>query len=135
MEEMISEKVASKEAELHATYDERLRNYEDREKDLQRQVTLVKSQLRDLRTSNESTQARLMDHTSRQGERCNGSTLLACYRSKNAGQEVEARLQEMDLLTADLERANSRVAEVERRNERLRAEIEAVRSGSESAER
>lgn len=50
-------------------------------------------------------------------------------------QEVEARLQEMDLLTADLERANSRVAEVERRNEKLRAEIEAVRSGSESAEK
>ena len=41
----------------------------------------------------------------------------------------------MDLITADLERANSRVAEVERRNEKLRAEIEAVRSGSESTER
>ena len=41
----------------------------------------------------------------------------------------------MDLITADLERANSRVAEIERRNERLRAEIESVRSGSESAER
>lgn len=50
-------------------------------------------------------------------------------------QEVEARLQEMDLLTADLERANSRVAEVERRNEKLRAEIELVRSGSESADK
>lgn len=50
-------------------------------------------------------------------------------------QEVEARLQEMDLLTADLERANSRVAEIERRNEKLRAEIELVRSGSESAEK
>lgn len=30
MEDMISEKVDQKEAELHATYDERLRNYEDR---------------------------------------------------------------------------------------------------------
>lgn len=50
-------------------------------------------------------------------------------------QEVEARLQEMDLLTADLERANSRVAEMERRNEKLRAEIELVRSGSESADK
>lgn len=27
---MIQEKVAAKEAELHATYDERLRNYEER---------------------------------------------------------------------------------------------------------
>jgi homeobox protein cut-like len=41
----------------------------------------------------------------------------------------------MDLLTADFERANSRVAEIERRNEKLRAEIELVRSGSESAEK
>lgn len=48
---------------------------------------------------------------------------------------MEARLQEMDLLTADLERANSRVAEMERRNEKLRAEIELVRSGSESADK
>lgn len=30
MEEMISEKVSQKENELHATYDEKLRNYEDR---------------------------------------------------------------------------------------------------------
>lgn len=48
-------------------------------------------------------------------------------------QETAARLAEADLITEDLERANSRVAEVERRNEKLRAEIEAVRSGSESA--
>lgn len=30
MEEMIHDKVGAKEAELHATYDERLRNYEER---------------------------------------------------------------------------------------------------------
>lgn len=48
-------------------------------------------------------------------------------------QETVDRLAEADLITEDLERANSRVAEVERRNEKLRAEIEAVRSGSESA--
>jgi hypothetical protein len=30
MEEMIAEKVEAKEAELHATYDERLRNSEER---------------------------------------------------------------------------------------------------------
>ncbi|KAG8928609.1 hypothetical protein FRC02_006691 [Tulasnella sp. 418] len=36
----------------------------------------------------------------------------------------------MDMIVADLERANSRVATVERRNELLRAEIESIRSGS-----
>lgn len=67
MEERIAEKVASKEAELNATYDERLRNYEEREKDANKQVELVKNQLRELRTSNESTQAKLLDQGSRQG--------------------------------------------------------------------
>ena len=38
------------------------------EQDLQRQVAMTKGQLRELRTSNESHQARLLDHTQRQGE-------------------------------------------------------------------
>ncbi|GAA5962007.1 hypothetical protein JCM21900_002796 [Sporobolomyces salmonicolor] len=117
MEDMIQEKVSAKEAELHATYDERLRNYDEREKDLQRQVTVARSQLRELRTTADTSQARLLDNSQRQD------------------QETIARLAEADLITQDLERANSRVAEVERRNEKLRAEIEAVRSGSESATR
>ncbi|GAA6006458.1 CCAAT displacement transcription factor COY1 [Rhodotorula paludigena] len=117
MEDMIQEKVSAKEAELHATYDERLRNYDEREKDLQRQVTVARSQLRELRTTADTNQARLFDHSQRQD------------------QETVARLAEADLVAKDLERANARVAEVERRNEKLRAEIEAVRSGSESAER
>ncbi|GAA5935894.1 uncharacterized protein JCM15063_001840 [Sporobolomyces koalae] len=115
MEDMIQDKVSAKEAELHAAYDERLRNYDEREKDLQRQVTVARSQLRELRTTADTSQARLLDNSQRQD------------------QETIARLAEADLVTQDLERANSRVAEVERRNEKLRSEIEAVRSGSDSA--
>lgn len=37
------------------------------EQDLQRQLALTKNQLRDLRISNESNQAKLLDHTQRQG--------------------------------------------------------------------
>ncbi|GJE95498.1 CASP C terminal-domain-containing protein [Phanerochaete sordida] len=117
MEEMIQEKVTQKENELNATYDERIRNYEEREQDLQRQVALAKSQLRDLRTSHDSNQAKLLDHTQRQD------------------QEVVSKLAELDMMVADLERANSRVVTVERRNELLRAEIEAIKSGNESSER
>ncbi|KAH9839474.1 CASP C terminal-domain-containing protein, partial [Rhodofomes roseus] len=117
MEEMIQDKVTQKENELNATYDEKMRNYEEREQDLQRQLALTKSQLRDLRTSNESNQAKLFDHTQRQD------------------QEVVAKLAELDMVVADLEQANSRVATVERRNELLRAEIEAIKSGSEHADR
>ncbi|KIO32240.1 hypothetical protein M407DRAFT_18809 [Tulasnella calospora MUT 4182] len=117
MEVMIEERVKAKENELNATYDERILNFEERERDLQRQVTLHKNQLRELQTSTESTQAKLFDHSHRQD------------------QEVVAKLAEMDMIVADLERANGRVAAVERRNEILRAEIEAVRSGSDAADR
>lgn len=117
MEEMIQEKVTQKENELNATYDEKMRNYEEREQDLQRQLVLTKSQLRDLRMSNESNQAKLFDHSQRQD------------------QEVVSKLAELDMMVADLEQANSRVATVERRNELLRAEIEAIKSGNDHADR
>ncbi|KAG9102714.1 hypothetical protein FRC06_001352 [Ceratobasidium sp. 370] len=117
MDSMIQSRVSQKENELNATYDEKMRNYEEREQDLQRQLTLTKSQLRDLRASHDTSQAKLLDHSQRQE------------------QEVDAKLAEMDLIVADLERANSRVAAVERRNEILRAEIETLRTGSDSVQR
>ncbi|KAF8441612.1 CASP C terminal-domain-containing protein [Boletus edulis BED1] len=116
MDELIAEKVSQKENELNATYDERMRNYEEREQDLTRQVTLYKSQLRELRLSNETHQARLLDASSR------------------ADQDLVSRLAEADMVLADLERASSRVAAVEGRNEELRAEIETLRAGSENTE-
>ncbi|KAI9633995.1 CASP C terminal-domain-containing protein [Dioszegia hungarica] len=117
MEDMISERVLAKQNELNAEYDERLRNYDEREKDLQRQVQMHKTQLRDMHTSAETTEARLLDASHRQE------------------QDVHSRLAELDMVAADLTRANERVAVVERRNELLRAEIESVRSGSQQAER
>ena len=88
-----------------------------REQDLQKQVALTKEQLRDLRMSNESNQARLLDQSQRQD------------------QEVYAKLAEMDMVVADLDRANTRVATVERRNELLRAEIESLKTGNERSDR
>ena len=41
----------------------------------------------------------------------------------------------MDMLVADLDRANTRVATVERRNELLRAEIETLKSGNERSDK
>ncbi|CAE6403371.1 unnamed protein product, partial [Rhizoctonia solani] len=117
MDNVIQTRVSQKEAELNATYDEKLKNYEDREQDLQRQLDLTRSQLKDLRASHDTSQAKLLDHSQRQD------------------QEVDAKLAEMDLIAADLERANSRVAAVERRNEILRAEIETLRTGSDSIQR
>ena len=67
MDDLIQERVVQKENELNATYDEKMRNYEAREQDLQSQLALTKNQLRDLRMSHESNQAKLLDHTQRQG--------------------------------------------------------------------
>lgn len=117
LEARMDELVAQKESEISAAYDERMRNYEEREQDLQRQVALYRDQVRDLRLSNESNQAKLFDHSQRQD------------------QEIISRLAEADMIMVDLERANSRVATVELRNETLRGEIEALRTGSESSER
>ncbi|KAH8993266.1 CASP C terminal-domain-containing protein [Lactarius hatsudake] len=87
MDTAIHERVAQKENELNATYDEKMRNYEEREQGLHRQVSLLKDQLRDLRVSNESTEARLLD------------------QSQRLDQEVVAKLAEMDmeLLRAEIE--------------------------------
>ncbi|KAF4620628.1 hypothetical protein D9613_000431 [Agrocybe pediades] len=117
MDTVIQEKVSQKANELTATYDEKIRNYEDREQDLQRQLSLTKDQLRDLRVSNENNQAKLFDHSQRQD------------------QEVVAKLAEADMIIADLDRANSRIVALEHRNEILRAEMETLRSGTESSER
>lgn len=88
-----------------------------REKDLQKQVTSLRDQLKDLHTSNESTQAKLVNASQRQD------------------QDTLAKLAEVDMVVSDLARANERVAAMERRNEVLRSEIESVRSGSEGVEK
>jgi homeobox protein cut-like len=48
---------------------------------------------------------------------------------------VVSRLAEPDMMVADLEHANSRVVTVERRNELLGADIEAIRSGNHTPDR
>lgn len=127
---------------------------------MQRQVTVARSQLRELRTTADTSQARLLDNSQRQGKVLSHLLpflSLSLFSSENfyldpmktlftdpiyllftnmySDQETIARLAEADLVTQDLERANSRVAEVERRNEKLRSEIEAIKSGSESTAR
>ncbi|KAL0579169.1 hypothetical protein V5O48_002850 [Marasmius crinis-equi] len=134
MEEMIQEKLTQKENELNATYDEKLMNYEEREKDLQRQLSLTKNQLRDLRLSNDTTQAKLLDHSQRQGKSSTLSFIMLSL-TYDIDEEVVSKLAEVDMIVADLERANSRIAALERRNEILRAETEAMRGGSESSEK
>lgn len=117
MEESIAEAVKQRENELNAVNDEKIRNYEEREKNLLSQLEETRTQLKDAKMSNDSTQAKLIDHNQKYDE------------------EVVAKLAELDIVLSDLERANGRVSDMERRNELLREEIETVRSGSESNEK
>lgn len=82
---------------------------------MQRQLTVTKTQLRDLRFSNESNQAKLLDHTQKQGmDPCSLHKTPEIDRSSD--EEVVAKLAEVDMITADLDRANSRIVALEHRN-------------------
>ncbi|KAG1760583.1 hypothetical protein EDD22DRAFT_759628, partial [Suillus occidentalis] len=116
LEARMDELVAQKESEINAAYDECMRYYEECEQDLQCQVALYRDQVRDLRLSNELNQAKLFDH------------------SQHQDQEIISHLAEADMIMVNLERANSRVATVELRNEALCGEIEALHTGSKRSE-
>ncbi|KAG1778275.1 hypothetical protein EV702DRAFT_1196281 [Suillus placidus] len=113
LEARMDKLVVQKESEINAAYNERMHDYEEREQDLQRQVALYRDQVRDLRLSNESNQAKLFDH------------------SQCQDQEIISRLAEADMIMVDLECANSRVATIEQRNAReadfARTEVDALK--------
>lgn len=82
---------------------------------MQRQLTLTRNQLKDLRMSNDTNQAKLIDHSQRQGELGPLNQRVVSIDSI-IDQEVVAKLAELDMTVAELEAATSRVATVERRN-------------------
>ncbi|KAJ9104602.1 hypothetical protein QFC21_002100 [Naganishia friedmannii] len=112
METVLTERLQQRENELIGRYDERLRNYQERETDLQKQMISLRSQLTDLHSSNENTEARLAD------------------ASHRLDQDTVAKLLELDFVVAELQRANERVATVERRNETLRSAVEKAKNDS-----
>ena len=117
-EERIQERTSSVERELSAKWDERVLNLNEREKDLTKSLNLAHEQLRELKSKDETATARLLQKGQEEEDR-----------------ETKGKLAEIELLTRDLERAQSRVEAVERRNEQLRAEIESVKSGHEESEK
>ncbi|KAG8912989.1 hypothetical protein FRC00_003305 [Tulasnella sp. 408] len=122
MEAMIEERVKAKENELNATYDERILNFEER--------STLRIELVNVTSNAKSPFTKINCESSK---RQPSPLRRSCSITPIA--KVVAKLAEMDMIVADLERANGRVAAVERRNEILRAEIEAVRSGSDAADR
>ncbi|KAJ3155194.1 hypothetical protein HDU89_007385 [Geranomyces variabilis] len=114
LEEMVTEKVAQKEIEMKQAMDEKIRIYKETEYSLQRQVSHMKDQITSLQTTHEVTQARLVDHSEKYDE------------------EVAAKLGELEIVMVDLDRANLKVAQLERDNDILKADLTKYR-GNEAA--
>lgn len=118
LESKLQHRASALELELSAKWDERIRNLKEREADLTKSLNVAQEQLKDLKSRDETTTAKLLQ-TGHQDEQQDGKTNFA----------------EVDLLSRDLERALARVESVERRNEQLRAEIESVKSGRQESDK
>lgn len=121
-EELIKERVAQKETEMMALIDEKERNWAEKEHEYQRQITDSREMVKELKVSQEVASKRINAQDQKFG-----ISLYECGVMVDEG--VVGRLAEMDIVVADLERSNLRIAEVERRNGELRAEIAALQSG------
>lgn len=114
-EKDLAEAKESVESEVTARFDERLSNATARENELSRSLALAQEQLKQLRTSHETTTERLLSSTS--------------SSSANSSTHGSRPTAELDMLSQDLQRSNERIATIEKRNEQLREEIERVKSG------
>lgn len=124
--ETANAKVLAKESEMKAIIDEKERHWSEREAELHTQVQEARDQIRELRSNSEVLQARLSAKTHDQL----ASSITDENTSKAAG-----RIAELELVASDLERANKRVLEVEKRNVELRLELETERSGTQNTEK
>lgn len=118
-------KVAAKETEMKAISDEKERHWAMKEAELNRQVQDARNQIKDLKANNEVVQARLSAQS--------GDQLAESIGDASAAQTA-GRIAELELVASDLERANRRTREVEKRNVELRAELEAARSGTKETD-
>ncbi|KAJ1558237.1 hypothetical protein HK096_002771, partial [Nowakowskiella sp. JEL0078] len=98
LEEMVKEKVSTKEVEMKQAMDEKIKIYKETEYSLQRQLNHAKDQLVNLQTSHDVTQAKLVDH------------------SQKYDNEVAEKLGELEIVLMDLDQSSMKIAELEQRN-------------------
>ncbi|KAI9258575.1 CASP C terminal-domain-containing protein [Helicostylum pulchrum] len=92
-----SKDTSTLEQEMKDQYSDKIRQYKEREYDLQKQLNQALDQLTDLRQSHDDTQAQLIGHDQKYDE------------------EVVGKLAELDMVTMDLERANGRIIQLEKK--------------------
>lgn len=116
-ESRLAQRSAALESELSAKWDERIRNLKSREADLTKSLHVAQEQLQLLKSRDETATAKLLEKDPDEGARSGNGNFA-----------------EVEMLSRDLERAQARVENVERRNEQLRVEIEGVKSGRQESE-
>lgn len=104
-------KVKAKESEMKALMDEKERGWKLREDELMKQIE-------ELKANNQVTQAQLSSNNS----------------SGNDPDSMGGRIAELELVERELERANSRVLEMEKRNLELRSQLEEAKSEGKEAD-
>ncbi|KAI7887707.1 CASP C terminal-domain-containing protein [Mucor mucedo] len=99
-----SKDTSNLEQEMKDQYSDKIRQYKEREHDLQKRLNQALDQLTDLRQSHDDTQAQLIGHDQKYDE------------------EVIGKLAELDMVTMDLERANGRIIQLEKKVDDLKEE-------------
>ncbi|KAG1162108.1 hypothetical protein G6F37_002450 [Rhizopus arrhizus] len=89
------------EQEIRDQYNDRIRQYKEREYDLQKQLNQALDQLTQLKQSHDDTQAQLINHSQKYGK-------IFYY------EEVAGKLAELDIVIIDLERANTKIIQLEK---------------------
>ncbi|OAJ41659.1 hypothetical protein BDEG_25225 [Batrachochytrium dendrobatidis JEL423] len=105
LDEMVAEKVAQKESEMKQIMDEKIRIYKETEHALNRQLNHLMNQISSLQSNHEVAQARLVDNTQKYDE------------------GVAARLAELEIVMMDLERANTKTAQLSNENRLLKEKM------------
>ncbi|KAI8093690.1 CASP C terminal-domain-containing protein [Halteromyces radiatus] len=108
VEEKKTEDLAQKEQEMKNQYNDKIRSYKEREHDLQLQLNQALDQWTQLRATHDDTQAQLISH------------------NQKYDQEVVGKLAELDIIMMDLERANARIVELEKKSDDLKNELVAA---------
>ncbi|GAN09984.1 Golgi membrane protein [Mucor ambiguus] len=120
LEESLTERkskdTSEKEQEMKDQYSDKIKQLKEREYDLQKQLNQALDQLTDLRQSHDDTQAELIGHGQKYDE------------------EVVGKLAELDIVTMDLERANGRIIQLEKKNEDLKEEMAKLHESKDSTE-
>lgn len=90
----------------------------DRELDLQRQLNQALDQLTQLQHTHDDAQAQLLNHNQKYGKNDTLDDFLRIDADMciYTDEEVVGKLAELDIVMMDLERANGRIVELERKN-------------------